>query len=29
MDTVLRLVIDRVGTPIGEMLIVADNNGNL
>src|ERR1700682_6506991 len=29
MDTVLRLLIDRIGTPIGEMLIVADNNGNL
>jgi methylated-DNA-[protein]-cysteine S-methyltransferase len=29
MDTVLRLLIDRIGTPIGEMLIVADNHGNL
>ena len=29
MDTVLRLLVDRIGTPIGEMLIVADSQGNL
>ena len=29
MDKVLELLIDRVGTPIGEMLIVADHDGNL
>ena len=29
MNQVLKLLIDRIKTPIGEMLIVADHNGNL
>src|SRR5690242_5855912 len=29
MNQVLHLLIDRIDTPIGEMLIVADHNGNL
>jgi len=29
MNTVLTLLIDRIDTPIGEMLIVADHNGSL
>jgi methylated-DNA-[protein]-cysteine S-methyltransferase len=29
MDQVLQLSIDRIETPIGEMLIVADHDGNL
>jgi methylated-DNA-[protein]-cysteine S-methyltransferase len=29
MDKVLQLLIDRIDTPIGEMLIVADHDGNL
>src|SRR5262249_29523981 len=29
MNTVLTLLIDRIDTPIGEMLILADHNGNL
>jgi methylated-DNA-[protein]-cysteine S-methyltransferase len=29
MSEVLRLLVDRIDTPIGEMLIVADHDGNL
>src|SRR5258707_6936005 len=29
MNDVLELLIDRIGTPIGEMIIVADSDGNL
>jgi methylated-DNA-[protein]-cysteine S-methyltransferase len=29
MSKVLQLLIDRIGTPIGEMIIVADGDGNL
>ena len=29
MDKVLELLVDRVATPIGEMLVVADHDGNL
>jgi methylated-DNA-[protein]-cysteine S-methyltransferase len=29
MDEVLRLLVDRINTPIGELLIVADQDGNL
>src|SRR5260370_37562799 len=29
MSEVLQLLIDRLGTPIGELFIVADHNGNL
>jgi methylated-DNA-[protein]-cysteine S-methyltransferase len=29
MGEVLQLLMDRIGTPIGEMMIVADHNGNL
>jgi methylated-DNA-[protein]-cysteine S-methyltransferase len=29
MDEVLQLLMDRISTPIGEMLVVADDHGNL